>query len=1099
MKRLISYFIKYPISADVLVLLIFVFGAFSLYNMRSTFFPETESKFILVNIPFPGASPEEMEEGVILKIEDNLSGLTGIETISSLSQENIGTVNIETKDGYDIDEILTDVKNAVDQISSFPVGMEPPVISKAEVLTLATTFAISGETDLNTLKKFADQVEDDLLASENISKVNVSGFPDEELLVSVRENDLRRFNLTFDQVVNAVRSANIEVSGGTVKGDAEELLIRSRNKNYYAKDFENYVVSTSPDGKQVKLYEIADVRDTWSEATNKIYVNGRPAAYINVNNTTDESILDISQEVAEYIEKFNKENTILKAEIINDGSVELRERVNLLSENGIVGFILVLILLAMFLQIRLAFWVALAIPVSFMGMFIVAPFLGVSINMLSLFGMILVIGILVDDGIVISENIYRHFEMGKNRYQAAVDGTMEVLPAVTGAILTTMVAFSVFFFIVGTVGDFFSEISIVVILTLAFSLIEGALVLPAHISHSKALTPPAEKVPEKTVVGKAFQKLQKSLWAGMDWMKTRLYQPLLVFFLKNTALGMSIPIGLLILSISLFAGGFVQGTFFPTVESNFVTVTLKMPAGTPESVTEAGLDKIEEAVWQVNDRYKSKRTDKKDVVLILAKNMGASSGAGTATANNGSIAATGGANTGSVLISLMRGEERNIKAIELVDAFRKETGTIFGAELLSFSTAGPFGDPVSISVRGQNLAELTAAVQEIKDGMATMSDLADIRDNNQMGLKEINIELKEKAYLLGLTPQFVIAQIRQGFFGAEVQRLQRGKDEVKVWVRYAKSDRSSIGKLEDMRIRTATGESFPLKELVSFNFSRGIIGINHLDGDREIRISSDLASDDVQATDVNATIESEIIPQVLAKYPSVRYSLEGQAKESVKTANSAGKVMPVAFFLILTIIIITFKSWSQTIAVGLTLPFGFIGVIVGHAIMGKPISMLSMMGVFALVGVMVNDALVLVNGFNQLIQEGKSFKEALLEASLSRFRPIFLTSLTTIAGLTPILFEKSFQAQFLIPVAISIAFGLAVATFIILVTLPVLLVVFNRYKGWVIWLWKGERWDPTVIEPAYQNRKNQLGLWILTSVGIVALIVFLVQLPQLFG
>ncbi|MEM6804856.1 MAG: efflux RND transporter permease subunit, partial [Bacteroidota bacterium] len=771
----------------------------------------------------------------------------------------------------------------------------------------------------------------------------------------------------------------------------------------------------------------------------------------------------------------------------------------LLSENGIVGFILVLILLAMFLQIRLAFWVALAIPVSFLGMFTIAPLLGVSINIMSLFGMILVIGILVDDGIVISENIYRHFEMGKSRFQAAIDGTMEVLPAVTGAILTTIVAFMVFFYIDGTVGDFFSEISVVVILTLAFSLIEGALVLPAHVAHSKALTPKSEKEEEKTLIGKWFQKLQQSLWNLMEKMKNNFYAPILRFFMKNTVLGIAIPIGLLMLSFSLFAGGFVKGTFFPNIESYFVTVSLKMPSGTPEDVTRAGLDQIENAVWKVNEYYKEQRADKKDVVLILSKNLGASSGAGTLAPADGSASATGGANSGSVLINLMKGEERGIKAIELVDAFRRETGTIFGAEQLVFSTATPFGDPVSISVRGSNLQELTSAVNELKSEMSKMPDLVDIRDNNQIGLKEINIKLKDKAYLLGLNPQFVIAQIRQGFFGAEVQRLQRGKDEVKVWVRYTKEDRSSIGKLENMRIRTAGGQAYPLKELVDLDFSRGIIAINHLDGNREVRISSDLASDDVSSSDVNTTLDTEIIPAVLAKYPSVRYSMEGQVKESAKTASSASKIMPLALFLILTIIIVTFRSWSQTLAVGLTLPFGLIGVIVGHAIMGRPISMLSAMGIFALVGVMVNDALVLVNGFNTLIREGKPFKEALYEASLSRFRPIFLTSLTTVAGLTPLLFEKSFQAQFLIPVAISIAFGLAVATFIILVTLPVILVMFNQYKGFVIWLWKGEWWDPTVIEPAYNERKNQFGLWFSTSLAFVGLILLLTQIPSLFG
>ena len=390
--------------------------------------------------------------------------------------------------------------------------------------------------------------------------------------------------------------------------------------------------------------------------------------------------------------------------------------------------------------------------------------------------------------------------------------------------------------------------------------------------------------------------------------------------------------------------------------------------------------------------------------------------------------------------------------------------------------------------------ELTQAVNEIKAAMGEMSDLVNIRDNNQLGLREINIELKEKAYLLGLTPQFIVGQIRQGFFGAEVQRLQRGKDEVKVWVRYSREDRSSFGKLENMRIRTANGASYPLKELVDFDFSRGIIAINHLEGDREIRITSDFISADVSGTEANSTIENEILPPILAKYPSVRYSMEGQVRESAETQTSGMAVLPLSLMLIMVIIIITFRSWSQTIAVGLILPFGMIGVIIGHWIFAKQISLFSYLGVFALIGVMVNDTLVLVNAFNNLIKEGKPYKEAIYEACLSRFRPIFLTSLTTIAGLAPLIFEKSFQAQFLVPVGISIAFGLAVATFVILLTLPILLIMFNRYKAWLVWLWKGAWPEPNMVEPAYEARQNHFWIWMVSSLGIVSLFVLISKL-----
>lgn len=1099
MRNIISYFIKYPINADVLVILILIMGFFGLTNMRSTFFPETESKLITVSAIYPGASPEEVEEGVILKIEDNLSGITGIKRITSISQENSGSVVVQVNDNYDVDEALTDVKNSVDQISSFPVGMEPPVISKTEALTNAINFAIYGDIDLKTLKKFARDIENDLLASDNISKVELSGFPAEELVISVRENDLRRFNLTFNQVALVVQQANIDVSGGTIKGDTEELQIRSRNKGYFAKDLQNLVVATNPDGRQVRLFEIADVEDRWAETTNETYINGKPGVSINVNNTTDEDLIQIAQEVAQYIEEFNEENDIVKAVTINDASVVLKQRIDLLTNNGLIGFVLVLIILAMFLQIRLAFWVAIAIPVSFMGMFVVAPFLGVSINILSLFGMILVVGILVDDGIVISENIYRHYEMGKSRMQAAIDGTMEVLPAVTGAITTTVIAFGSFLFIAGTSGQFFGEMAIVVILTLIFSLVEGAFVLPAHVAHSKALAPPEEKAKAaKNAITKGFERVQNFFWDAMDWMKNTLYAPVLRFFMKHTVLGLFIPIGILMICFSMIPGGYVGTAFFPNIEGDFITASLKFPAGTPEHVTLKGLDQMEAAVMRVNEVYKKDRPDGKDVVLIVTKNLGSGGGGFGAVADASSLA-SGGANVGTLLINLLTTEERNIKTLELLEAFRKETGEVFGAETVSYSIAGPFGAAVSISVRGNDLKELTQAVNELKSKMEEVPDLRNIKDNNQIGLREVNISLKDKAYLLGVNPQFVIGQIRQGFFGAEVQRIQRGKDEVKVWVRYAKEDRSSIGKLENMRIRTGNGSSYPLKELAELSFDRGIIAINHLDEEREIRITSDLASDDVSSTDMTSLVQNEIMPEILAKYPTVRYSLEGQAQESATTAESAQLVLPLAFLLIITIIIITFRSFSQTIAVIGTLPFGLIGVILGHWIMGKQISLLSIMGVFALIGVMVNDALVLINGFNNLIREGKSFKEALYEASLSRFRPIFLTSLTTVAGLFPLVFEKSLQAQFLIPVAISIAFGLIVATLIILITLPVLMMMLNRYKGFIVWIWEGEYPDPTSIESANEDRTNHFGIWAFTSIAFIALFVLLARIPVLFS
>ncbi|MEM6346698.1 MAG: efflux RND transporter permease subunit [Bacteroidota bacterium] len=1069
MQQIIKYFIKYPIAGNLLLILIFIFGYLGLQSLRSTFFPDSDPRTINIQTVYPGASPEEVEEGIVSKIEDELRGLTGVKRVTSTSSENLGTVRVEILRGFDMDLLLQDVKNTVDRINSFPVGIEPPVIYKLESLTLAVNFAVTGDIDLKTLKSIAREVEDDLLAEPGISKVTLSGFPDEEVQIYVRENDLRRYNLTFDQVARAVQLANIELSGGSIKTDVEELLIRSRNKEYFAPEFLDIVVAQSADGRQVKLYEIAEVKDNWAEVPNRVFVNGNPAIGINVSNTTSENLLDISEIVKEYIEKFNAENDKVEALIIIDGSVTLNERIDLLTNNGIIGFVLVIILLAMFLQIRLAFWVAIAIPISLLGMFMLGPFVGLTVNAISLFGMILVIGILVDDGIVISENIYRKWEEGLPPAQAAYEGTMEVLPAVFSAILTTMVAFSTFLFLDGITGDFNSEIAIVVILSLLFSLIEGALILPGHIAHSDALI---REKKEPTGIMKFFADIQNALWRFMDWLREKMYAPALRFFMDNTGVGIAIFVGLLMISMSLVPGGLVKIVFFPQIEGDFISVNLEMPAGTRENVTQKWLDHIEKGVWQTNEALKGDQPGGQDLIRIVSKTLGPNSYSGV------------------LQINLLTAELRTYDSRAVSDTIRKYVGPIYEAEKVQYGISTPFGKAISIAVVGNNLDQLAAASEELREALEGDIELRNITSSAKEGLREIDVQLNEKAKLLGLTLQDVIGQVRQGFFGVEVQRLQRGQDEVKVWVRYDNPDRSSIGKLEDMRIRTSNGQTFPLKEIADFSLGRGVISINRIDGKREVRIEADAANERVSTQEKLAIIESEVIPEILARYPSVGYSMEGQVRQNAETGASFGKVFPIIGILMIAIIALTFRSASQTVAVLIIIPFSFIGVFGGHYLMGKPFSVIfSGLGFLALVGVLVNDALVLVSQHNNLIKEGKEFKEALYEACLSRFRPIFLTSLTTIAGLAPLILEKSFQAQFLIPMAISIAFGLAIATVVILLALPSFLILFNLYKRSMLALWQGVWPSATSVEPAFEGRKYYFLLWWLVPMVLIILMI----------
>jgi multidrug efflux pump subunit AcrB len=1046
MRSIIIFFIKYPISGNTLMALILIFGLSALYNLKSNFFPEETEKLVTIQIIYPGASPQEIEEGVVNKIEENLQGITGLDRVTSTSKENNGTVSVEMLTSYDIDLFLQDVKNAVDRISSFPAGLEPLIIFKQENVNLAINFSIRGDVDLKTLKTTAKRVENDLRTVNGISKVQLTGYPDEEIEISFRENDLRAYNLTFDQATQAVSKTNVEITGGTIKGKQEELLVRAKYKQYYAKELENIVLKTGQDGLIIRLRDVADVKDQWADAPNRNYYNQQPAVIISVSNTTEEDILFITDYVKKYIEEFNQKNDILEAEVILDFSKTLQERIDLLVENGLIGGVLVLVFLSLFLNIYLSFWVAVGIPISFMGMFILGIFSGLTINVISLFGMIIVIGILVDDGIVISENIYQHYERGKSATQAAIDGTLEVVPSILTAVFTTIIAFSAFFFFEGRIGDFFSDLSFVVVATLGMSLIEGLFVLPGHVAHSRAL--------KGSYKEKKPNRVQKTLDSVFSTLRDKLYAPVLKFAIYNKALMAAIFIGLLFMSISLISGGFVKTTIFPNVEQDNISVTLEMPAGTRDHITKKWIDHIEKAVLEVNQDLK-KNNGNQDVILEIQKTIGPQT------------------QQASMLIILLTGEFRQLKNFQIANLIREKAGKIPNAEKLTYGSASPFGKPISIALIGDDIEQLRSATMAVKAEMQKMPEIKDVIDTDQEGLREVNIRLKDKAYLLGLQVQDVLRQVRQGFFGSEAQRLQRGDDEVKVWVRYQLEDRQSIESLEDMRIRLADGSAYPLRELAEIDIKRGIVAINHLENKREIRIEADIANPEASLTDLLAEIETNIVTPIARKYNDVRVSFEGQSRESAKTGASAGKVMPIILIMMFALVVFTFRSLKQTLSVFLLLPFGFIGVIVGHWIHGAPISVLSFLGVIALIGVMINDSLVFVSAVNSNLKEGQPFLDAVYEAGLSRFRPILLTSVTTIAGLAPLILEKSFQAQFLIPMAISLAYGLAVATFVTLIALPVMLIIVNTIKLYFFWLWEGKKPTPESMETAIKELKAE--------------------------
>lgn len=1022
-----------------------IFGAVAWNSLNSTFFPLIPERFIVINAIYPGASPEEIEEGVVNKIEENLKGVSGIDRYTSSSSENVATVTVEVLRDANSKEVLDDVENAVNQISSFPTGLEPVTVFLRENVTLSITFALQGENlSLAALKSAARDVEDELRKIDGISKVELVGLPEEEVEIAVNQKMMRAYDLSFEQIGQAVAASNLDITGGKIETATEELLIRARYKSYDPEDLLATVIKANPQGGKVLLSDVAEVRKQFNDAAATVELNGSTAVKVLINNTDSEDILVSAEDVKAFVADFNARQDVLSATVVNNRANLLSQRKALLIENGLIGVFLVLILLSLFLNFRVAFWVAAGLPISFFGMFILATYFGVTINVISLFGMIVVVGILVDDGIVVSENIYHHYEKGKNRIRAAVDGTMEVLPAVISAVLTTIIAFSTFFYIDGRAGDFFSEMSFIVIATLGVSLIEALIILPSHIGHSKALSLSYKK-----------NYLERKLEAFLKRMREGFYRPVLDFALKYKFLTFSIAVAAFLITLGAMQGKLIRISYFPFIDRDNFAVSLKMPAGTREDVTISYLDKIREAALEVNDSLRDQIPGGQDVIRMVELSTGPTT------------------NEGSLDIILLNSEERIVSSTVVVNALRELTGPIYEAENLTFGTVGAFGKPVSVSLLSKNYEDLEAVKLRLKDAMAQVAELRDVVDTDLEGVREIRLKLKDKAYLLGLNPASIMEQVRQGFFGYEVQRLQIKEDEVKVWVRYDDETRGSIYNLEEMYIRAPQGGKYPLRELADYTIERGSLTINHLDGEREIKVEADLADPNGSAPDMIALVRDEVLPPILADYPSVSFLFEGQNREAQKTIISAQKTFPLILVLIILVITFTFRSFYQAVVIFTLIPLSLVGVAWGHYLHGIPLSIFSFLGIIALIGVIVNDSLVLVSKMNNYLKEGLDFHDAVFQAGLSRFRAILLTSATTIAGLAPLILEKSVQAQFLIPMAISLAYGIMMATFLTLILLPVLLTYLNHAKIYGLWFWRGKKPNHEEVEPAIIELKDE--------------------------
>ncbi len=1015
---LIAWFARNGVAANLLLCTILGVGALSLWQRTILeVFPEFDQDRIDIRMSYRGAAPTEVEEGVVVKIEEAIQDLVGIKEILSTASEGSGQVSVEVESGYDPRELLDDIKNRVDAINTFPDETERPVFSVAQRRREVMSVVLYGSLTEKELRRQGEEALDELNALPGVTQVVLTEVRPYEISVEVSEEALQRYGLSIDQVVSAIRRSSLDMPGGSIKSEGGEILLRTKGQAYVREEFERLVVVKREDGTQLTVGQIAKVIDGFEEEPLRARFNGQPCVMLEVYRVGDQNAMALAETVKAYVlEKSARLPAGVQMTWWRDRSTIIEKRMQTLFKSAAQGGILVLVLLALFLRPWLAFWVCMGIPVSFMGALAVLPEVGITINIISLFAFIMVLGIVVDDAIVTGENIYTHLRRGMDPTEAAIKGTQEVAIPVTFGVLTTIVAFIPLTMLGGRRGPIFAQIPYVVIPALIFSLIESKFVLPSHLKHIR---------PHLGREG-PLARFQGKVADGLEYLVHTFYQPLLDAALRWRYLTMAGFVGVLVLVVSTVLAGYIRFFPFPKVASETAQAALTMPLGTPFEVTDELIQRINEGAEKLREKYIDPTTGKSIIRDILATS--GSSGRERAQSH-----------IGRVMFEILPPEDRSLKlsSTELVREWRKMIGPLPGARDLNFrAEIGRSSDPIDIQLAGNNLEDLRRVANKVKDRLAVYPAVFDITDSFEQGKAEVKLRIKPEAELLGLSMADLGRQVRQGFFGAEALRIQRGREDVRVMVRYPKAERSSLGHLESMLIRTPEGVEVPFSEVAEAQLGKSFSSIIRKDRRRTINITADV---DKESANVPA-IQEEMNAYVAAlvdQHAGVSFSFEGEAREQRESFEGLIAGLIFTLFSIYALLAIPFKDYLQPLIVMSVIPFGIVGAVLGHFIMGMNLSLFSIFGLLALTGIVVNDSLVMVDYINRRRQEGTPLQEAVRTAGVARFRAILLTTLTTFAGLMPLIFEKSTQAQFLIPMAVSLGFGVLFATLVTLFLVPV--------------------------------------------------------------
>ena len=1034
----IAYMARNGVAANLLMFFILAAGFFSLRGLVQEVFPEISLDQVIISVPYPGATPDEVEESILRKIEERIEAVDDVKEIRSTAAEGRGSVTVELRLGADVARALDDVKAQVDRIQTFPAGAERPEVSELTNRQSVIRVVLFGDVGERSLKELAYRTEDGLSALPVVSHVETTGIRDYEISVEVPLHQLRALGLTLGDIAGAVRGGSLDLSAGSIDTRDEEVRIRTTGQNYTQHDFEDIIVLSRVDGTVVRLGDIAEVRDGFRDVDLITRFKGRPAVYVEVFRTSDEKVLDIVAAVEEHLE----EEVIpslpagVGLEVWNNSGQIFESRLGLLVKNGLIGLALVLLSLTLFLDLRLAFWVAVGIAVSFVGTFAVMHWLAVSINMMTLFAFILAVGIVVDDAVVVGENIHAERERGWRGVDASIRGTRRITGPVIFAVLTTVVAFCPLFFVPSVMGRLMTMLPVVVISVLMFSLVESLLVLPNHLSHMPVPGRRRRRSRDHLVA-----RIQRGVDRGLKRFIAGPLDRSLRIATAQPGLVITSGIALIILSVAMVPAGIIRVNFMPTVEADLVTATLEMPEGTPADRTSEMADHVEEAGHRAIASLSAGGAGS----LLEGVNVTVGQEARRMQPFGAGPAADPRANLAAVEFRLVTAESRDVSAADFQQAWRDELGPLPEARALTITAELlDFGFPVHVELAHPDPGRLTSVADTLMERLRAFEGVFDVRADQDQGLREIQLDLRPEARTMGLTLDALARQVRSAFFGNEAVRVQRGREEVRVYVRLPEEERNAIADVEEYLVRTPTGGEAPLGRVASVRLGSSPTTIRRTDGERVITVTADVDREVVTGGEVTEQLAATVLPELAARDPGLSYGFGGEQQEQVESFGALASGFALALLAIYALLAVPFGSYTKPLIVMAAIPFGIIGAIAGHLLLGLPMSMMSMFGVIGLSGVVVNDSLVMIDFINDRLRRGMPGRAAIIDGAKARFRPILLTSVTTFLGVAPLVFERSLQAQFLVPMAASLGFGILFATAVLMLIVPALTMVHHR-------------------------------------------------------